>query len=49
MSQIFPACTREGKSRIASVSALSARFGRANQKREDQIAAILETLRGLGL
>jgi len=30
-------------------AALSARFGRANKKREDQIAAILETLRGLGL
>ena len=30
-------------------AALSARFGRANQKRQDQIAAILETLRGLGL
>ncbi len=28
---------------------LSARFGRGNKKREDQIAAILETLRGLGL
>ncbi len=30
-------------------AALSARFGRAYKKREDQIAAILETLRGLGL
>ncbi len=30
-------------------AALSARFGRANKKREEQIAAILETLRGLGL
>lgn len=30
-------------------TALSARFGRANKKREDQITAILETLRGLGL
>lgn len=30
-------------------AALSARFGRANKKREDQIAAILKTLRGLGL
>ena len=28
---------------------LSARFGRANQNRQDQIAAIIETLRGLGL
>ncbi len=30
-------------------AALSARFGRTNKKREEQIAAILETLRGLGL
>jgi len=30
-------------------AALSARFGRANKKREEQIAAILETLRGLDL
>lgn len=30
-------------------AALSARFGRGNKKREDQIAAILETLHGLGL
>jgi hypothetical protein len=30
-------------------AALSARFGRANKKREEQIEAILETLRGLGL
>jgi hypothetical protein len=27
----------------------SARFGRANKKREEQIEGILETLRGLGL
>ncbi|MCB1205875.1 MAG: class I SAM-dependent DNA methyltransferase, partial [Verrucomicrobiae bacterium] len=30
-------------------AALSTRFGRANKKREEQIEAILETLRGLGL
>jgi len=30
-------------------TALSARFGRANRKREEQIEGILETLRGLGL
>lgn len=30
-------------------AALSACFGRANKKREEQIPAILETLRGLGL
>jgi hypothetical protein len=30
-------------------AALSARFGRANKKREEQIEGILETLRGLGL
>ena len=30
-------------------AALSARFGRPHKKREEQIEAIVETLRGLGL
>ncbi len=30
-------------------AAVSARFGRANQKRQEQIEGIFETLRGLGL
>lgn len=47
--QIFPDRTREDKSPIASVSTLFAHLRRANKICLDRIAAILDTLRGLGL